>query len=98
MAEIKSPCVRLCRLERGACAGCGRTLEEIKIWSTMTDAQREEVMESLKERGAQRFARAPEHDRRMARGDDFAGDAWIDKKTFDVVYGAVGHDRNTSHQ
>lgn len=41
-----------------------------------------------------RYERKPEHDRRIGRGDDFSGDAWIDSKTGEIVYGAVGRDRN----
>ena len=42
----------------------------------------------------QRFVRAPDCDKRVANGDDFAGDAWLDQVTRQIVYGAVGHDRN----
>lgn len=37
-----------------------------------------------------RFARIPEHDRRIRRGDDFAGDAWRDRDTGEIKYVAVG--------
>lgn len=37
-----------------------------------------------------RFVRAPEHDRRVRRGDDFAGDAWRDRDTGEIKYVAVG--------
>jgi hypothetical protein len=37
-----------------------------------------------------RFQRAPNHDRRIRRGDDFAGDAWRDRETGAIVYVAVG--------
>ena len=41
-----------------------------------------------------RYERKPEHDRRIKRGDDFAGDAWLDTMTGKIVYGTVGYDRN----
>lgn len=41
-----------------------------------------------------RFVRSPQHDKRVPRGDNFAGDAWIDQETGQIVYGVVGHDRN----
>lgn len=41
-----------------------------------------------------RYIRQEQHDKRIARGDDFAGDAWLDKETDEVVYGVVGHDMN----
>ena len=41
-----------------------------------------------------RYARQPQNDRRFARGDDFAGDAWQDTQTGEVTYTVVGHDPN----
>lgn len=41
-----------------------------------------------------KYTRAPEHDKRIERGDDFAGDAWLNNGTGSIEYGAVGHDRN----
>lgn len=41
-----------------------------------------------------RFVRDLANDRRISRGDDFAGDAWVDQVTQQVVYGVVGHDMN----
>ncbi len=38
-----------------------------------------------------RYIRRPDHDRRFARGDDFAGDAWHDRDTDQIVYCVVGH-------
>ena len=43
-----------------------------------------------------RYDRDPAHDRRIRRGDDFAGDAWRDRETDDIRYVAVGHDPNTN--
>ena len=43
-----------------------------------------------------RFVRAPDCDKRVANGDNFAGDAWLDQETRQIVYGAVGHDRNAT--
>jgi predicted Fe-S protein YdhL (DUF1289 family) len=40
-----SPCVDICVIDAGGlCAGCGRTLDEIAGWSTMSDADRERLM------------------------------------------------------
>jgi hypothetical protein len=41
-----------------------------------------------------RYSRMPAADKRIARGDDFAGDAWLDTATGDTVYTVVGFDRN----
>ena len=38
-----SPCVKLCKLELGVCRGCGRTLNEIRHWSTSTQAEQQTV-------------------------------------------------------
>lgn len=49
---MESPCVKICTYDpaSGLCGGCGRTLEEIGGWFSMTDAQRRAVMEKLPER------------------------------------------------
>jgi uncharacterized protein len=54
---IASPCVNICRIERGLCAGCGRTAAEIARWGTTTDADRAAVMAALPGRMAGRTAR-----------------------------------------
>jgi hypothetical protein len=54
---IESPCVNICRIERGACAGCGRTLAEIGRWGSTTDADRRAVMAELPARMAARGKR-----------------------------------------
>ncbi len=46
--DIKSPCVKICKLENEVCIGCGRTQDEIREWVIMTDSQREVIMERLK--------------------------------------------------
>jgi uncharacterized protein len=46
---IDSPCVKICTLDArsAACLGCGRTLDEIARWSTMSAAERARVMAEL---------------------------------------------------
>ena len=46
--DIKSPCVKICKLENRVCVGCGRTQDEIRDWVIMTDSQREVIIERLK--------------------------------------------------
>jgi hypothetical protein len=41
-----------------------------------------------------RYIRQQQHDRRIGRGDDFAGDAYEDTATGVIVYVAVGVDPN----
>jgi predicted Fe-S protein YdhL (DUF1289 family) len=49
---MESPCVKVCTYDPGTglCRGCGRTLEEITAWFSMSDDQRRAVMEKLPER------------------------------------------------
>jgi len=46
--EVASPCVAQCRVQGNTCTGCGRTLEEITQWSSMTPTQRYAVIERLR--------------------------------------------------
>jgi predicted Fe-S protein YdhL (DUF1289 family) len=43
---VPSPCIKVCVLDadRRACVGCGRTLDEIATWSTMSDDGRRRVL------------------------------------------------------
>jgi predicted Fe-S protein YdhL (DUF1289 family) len=49
---MESPCVKICTYAPGArlCRGCGRTLEEIGAWSSLSARERRMVMENLPER------------------------------------------------
>lgn len=51
---MKSPCVKVCRMdpERGLCLGCARTLDEIARWGTMSDEERARIMAELPGRDA----------------------------------------------
>ena len=53
--QIKSPCIKVCVIEEGSglCRGCGRTLEEIARWSSLTQEAREAVMQRLPARLSQ---------------------------------------------
>ena len=45
-----TPCVGLCKLDQHAmCIGCGRSLQEIADWSSMTDQERQLIIERLNE-------------------------------------------------
>ncbi len=56
--EIRSPCVKVCVIhpEARICAGCMRTVEEIRDWSRMSSEERERIMAELSGR-APRLAR-----------------------------------------
>jgi len=48
---MDTPCIRHCTLDRrDVCIGCRRTLDEIMRWTSMTDAERREIMERLPDR------------------------------------------------
>ena len=49
---MESPCIKICTYDPGSglCLGCGRTLEEIGAWFSMSDAERRAVMEKLPQR------------------------------------------------
>ena len=52
-APMQTPCVKVCTLDArsGLCLGCGRTLEEIARWASMSEAERARVMAELAVRG-----------------------------------------------
>jgi uncharacterized protein len=49
---IETPCIKVCVLDpaNGLCKGCGRSLDEIARWGSMSDAERRRIMGGLKER------------------------------------------------
>jgi len=52
MPMIETPCVNICTLDAriGLCLGCGRTIDEIARWATMSPSERIEVMRELPSR------------------------------------------------
>ena len=49
---MKSPCVKVCQMDpqRGLCLGCARTLDEIARWGSMSDAERDSILQQLRAR------------------------------------------------
>jgi predicted Fe-S protein YdhL (DUF1289 family) len=42
---IKSPCTRHCGLNvDNICVGCGRTVRELRIWSSCSDEEKQEIV------------------------------------------------------
>jgi len=60
--RIPSPCIQVCIVEpmTGLCIGCGRSLQEIGGWRSMSPQRRSEIMRSLKARLARLKADHPE--------------------------------------
>ena len=57
-STVPSPCVRNCCLdEQDVCLGCGRSLDEIRVWSEAADGERLSILERAAERRAEREAR-----------------------------------------
>ena len=55
MAEISSPCVRNCCLDKkDVCLGCGRTVDEIIRWGDASDDEKLEILADARIRRAQR--------------------------------------------
>ena len=51
-APVASPCINICRMDAvlGLCSGCWRTLDEIASWSRLSDPQRLQVLEQVRQR------------------------------------------------
>lgn len=47
--QIKSPCIKICKIQNKKCIGCNRTIEEITQWSYYTDEQRETIINRVNE-------------------------------------------------
>ncbi len=52
--EVASPCIGVCKLDdwTGYCVGCSRTGDEIAVWSTCTDVEKQEILRRLTVRKA----------------------------------------------
>jgi len=48
-ADVTSPCVKTCRIDdaSGYCVGCGRTLDEIAAWGSLSETDRRAIMSRL---------------------------------------------------
>jgi hypothetical protein len=58
-AHVETPCINICVIDpaTGLCEGCGRTINEIARWASLTDGERRRIMEALARRMAQRAGR-----------------------------------------
>jgi predicted Fe-S protein YdhL (DUF1289 family) len=58
---IQTPCIKVCVMSpaTGLCAGCGRTLDEIARWGSMSEAARREIIQALPARLAGTPAATP---------------------------------------
>ena len=50
MKKIASPCIDHCELNvHGVCEGCLRSVDEITIWSKMTEEEKQLVLDRINE-------------------------------------------------
>jgi predicted Fe-S protein YdhL (DUF1289 family) len=63
--QIESPCVLICQIhqESGHCHGCGRTIDEIMQWTSLTSPMRSAIMDEL----PARMEKLPRGERRVTR-------------------------------
>jgi len=49
---ISTPCIKVCVMDgaSGLCSGCGRTLDEIARWGSMSENERLSIMRELPRR------------------------------------------------
>ena len=49
---VETPCIKICRILEGGnlCHGCGRTLDEIARWTSMSTEERRTIMAGLAKR------------------------------------------------
>jgi hypothetical protein len=49
---IETPCIKICTLDAasGLCTGCGRSLDEIARWGSMSGQERRAIMAELRQR------------------------------------------------
>jgi predicted Fe-S protein YdhL (DUF1289 family) len=52
MSAISSPCIKACMLDPVSrlCEGCGRSMDEITRWGSLSEAERLAIMARLRER------------------------------------------------
>ena len=44
---METPCIKVCKVSDGKCLGCGRTLEQIRLWSRYPSEERLQIMKGL---------------------------------------------------
>jgi len=44
---VDSPCIDECSARNGVCSGCGRTIEEIMMWQSLSDEEKKEIIERI---------------------------------------------------
>lgn len=47
---VESPCIKVCRVVNGVCAGCYRTIAEIQLWMHSPDVEKIEIVKRCQQR------------------------------------------------
>ena len=47
---VESPCINICKMEAGLCAGCFRTLDEIARWANIGDDDKRLILAAVAQR------------------------------------------------
>ncbi|MCX7145444.1 MAG: DUF1289 domain-containing protein [Sulfuritalea sp.] len=50
---VASPCINVCRMEEGLCAGCFRTIDEIARWANSGDEDKRLILAAVAQRRPQ---------------------------------------------
>ena len=50
---VNSPCINVCKMEEGLCAGCFRTLDEIARWANAGDDEKRLILAAVAQRRGQ---------------------------------------------
>lgn len=58
--NVPSPCISVCKMDaqRVYCLGCLRTIEEIRAWSTLSDADKRTVWTRIEQRAGMQEPRS----------------------------------------
>lgn len=55
LPRVEYPCINVCTLDaQEVCVGCGRTIEEIAVWSRLSDEERRAVCDQARRRNQSR--------------------------------------------
>ena len=47
VGQVPSPCILVCRIDNGYCAGCLRTVDEIRDWMIMSEYEQKKLLHEL---------------------------------------------------
>jgi hypothetical protein len=47
LSKVPSPCIQVCRIQHGYCAGCKRTIDEIRDWVIMSEYEQLKLKREL---------------------------------------------------